>query len=179
MESVILVDENDVPVGSMEKLDAHRKGQLHRAFSVFLFDEAGRWLLQQRAFDKYHSGGLWTNSCCSHPRPGESVLAAAHRRLGEELGCVDVGQLSPAFTFIYNAALDHGLTEHELDHVLIGRVEATQFQPALNPIEVAATRWISSPELQAELTAHPERFTVWFQAAFARVLALASRPAES
>ena len=177
-EHVVLVDEDDREIGTMEKLEAHKKGLLHRAFSVFLFDAKGRWLLQQRAFSKYHSGGLWTNACCSHPRPGEPVLRAAERRLSEELGASTSRtppalELDHAFSFIYRADLDHGLTEHELDHVLTGHLtgkrggELTDFSP--HPDEVAAVRWVAPNDLAAELHGHPERFTVWFRLAYEKV----------
>ena len=118
MIEVILVDENDVQTGTMEKMEAHRQGLLHRAFSIFIFNSNGEFLLQQRAPGKYHNGNLWTNTCCSHPLPGENILEAANRRLSEEMGFTT--KLSPAFTFIYNAKFDNGLTEHEFDHVFTG-----------------------------------------------------------
>ena len=115
---VILVDEQDQEIGVMEKMEAHRQGLLHRAFSVFIFNEKGEMLLQQRSLDKYHSGGLWTNACCSHPRPGEDIQRAAQRRLHEELGFVT--SIEEIFDFIYKSPFDNGLTEHEFDHVFIG-----------------------------------------------------------
>ena len=118
MEQVILVNENDQEVGTMEKMEVHRLGVLHRAFSVFIFNERGQMLLQQRAMQKYHSAGLWTNACCSHPRPGEEVGSAASRRLNEELGFATA--LNPIFNFVYKATFENGLTEHEFDHVFFG-----------------------------------------------------------
>ncbi len=118
LTEVILVNEADEPIGTMEKMEAHVKGLLHRAFSIFIFNSRGEMLLQQRAGGKYHNGGLWTNTCCSHPIPGEKVLSAAKRRLSEEMGFVT--ELSPAFNFTYKATFDNGLTEYEYDHVLTG-----------------------------------------------------------
>jgi isopentenyl-diphosphate delta-isomerase len=161
---VVLVDEDDRAVGTEEKLAAHEKALLHRALSVFVFDSSGRLLLQRRALSKYHSGGLWTNTCCSHPRPGEAVLDAAHRRLREEMGfdC----SLEPAFTFVYHAPFAHGLTEHELDHVLIGSFDGT---PQADPAEVAEWAWIAPGELGADLARRPERYTAWFPLAMAEL----------
>lgn len=164
MEKVILVDKNDQVLGAMEKMEAHEKGELHRAFSVFLFNEKGDFLLQQRAKDKYHSGGLWTNTCCSHPRPGETVLAAAKRRLREEMGMT--AKLSEAFTFIYHAPLDHNLVEHELDHVLVGRARTS---PTLNPKEVADWKYMSLDDVAIDLELHPKRYTAWFRICFEQV----------
>lgn len=163
-EFVILVDEHDRETGRMEKMEAHRQGVLHRAFSVFIFNSAGEWLLQQRATGKYHSGGLWTNSCCSHPRPGETVADAALRRLGEEMGIA--APLTHRFQFIYKAALDHGLTEHELDHVFTGQFDGT---PVLSPDEAMAWKWMSAAEIRAAIAANPEQFTVWFREVFEQV----------
>jgi len=160
-DHVILVDTNDREIGTALKLPAHEAGSLHRAFSIFVFDSKGRVMLQRRAVEKYHSGGLWTNTCCSHPRPGESTDAAAHRRLQEEMGfdC----PLKHAFHFIYRAELDHGLTEHEFDHVYFGRFDN---DPVLNRAEACEWRWIAPDDLDAEIAAAPERFTVWFKIAW-------------
>lgn len=157
-EYVVLVNELDQVEGTMEKIEAHRRALLHRAFSVFVFNSAEELLLQQRAWSKYHSGGLWTNTCCSHPRPNEPYAVAAHRRMDEEMGmhCA----LLPAFHFIYRAELDHGLTEHELDHVF---VSISDVLPQPNPNEVAHFRYIDLPQLDNELRMHPERFTEWFK----------------
>lgn len=165
MEQVILVNEADEQVGTMEKMEAHEQGSLHRAFSVFLFNAEGELLLHQRALSKYHSGGLWTNTCCSHPRPGETVLDAAHRRLMEEMGMS--ADLSEAFSFLYRAELDHGMIEHELDHVVLGEAVAA---PVPNPEEVEAYRYVALDALRDEVAAHPERFTAWFKICLPEVL---------
>ncbi|MBC8179815.1 isopentenyl-diphosphate Delta-isomerase [candidate division KSB1 bacterium] len=164
-ENVILVNETDVPIGTQEKIKAHEQANLHRAFSVFIFNSKGEMLLQQRAKDKYHSGGLWTNACCSHPRPGEETKDAAHRRLQEEMGfdC----QLEKAFHFIYKTEFDHGLTEHELDHVFIGKYEDS-ITP--NPDEVEDYKWINVENLKKEIKENPGIFTSWFKIAFDEVL---------
>ncbi len=157
-ELLILVDEYDNQIGTMEKMQAHREGKLHRAFSVFVFNNKGQLLLQRRALHKYHSGGLWTNTCCSHQRPGETTLAAAHRRLQEEVGfdC----PLAEKFTFVYQASFSNGLTEYEFDHVLFGATE-TEGHP--NPQEVSELRWIDIASLEKELSAHPELYTFWLK----------------
>lgn len=157
-ESVILIDEQDHEIGLLEKMEAHRLGLLHRAFSVILFNAKGELLLQQRAAHKYHSPLLWTNTCCSHQRPGESNLAAAARRLKEEMGME--AQLVEAFSFIYKAKLDQGLTEHELDHVLFGY---TNQNPVINTDEVEAYKWISMNDLLHDLENSPETYTAWFK----------------
>ncbi len=155
-ERVVLVNEQDDVLGTMEKLEAHRKGLLHRAFSVFLFDDEGRLLLQQRAATKYHSALLWTNTCCSHPRPGESLETAAKRRLKEEMG-IDA-EIRHRFSFIYNATFDNGLQEHELDHVFFGRVNGP---PSPDPDEVNAWRFVEMGELQKDMERTPEEYTAW------------------
>ena len=154
-ERVILVDERDRPAGEAEKLEAHRQGRLHRAFSVFVLDASGRVLLQRRAVGKYHSGRLWSNSCCGHPRPGEDTRAAAERRLAEELGfhC----PLEAAGAFVYRAQLGN-LVEHEYDHVFQGRFDG---DPRPDPAEVEAWRWMPLEALEAGLAAHPGDYTVW------------------
>ena len=161
MEYVILVDENDQPIGQMEKQAAHVTPHLHRAFSVFVFNSKGELLLQQRAFSKYHSPGLWTNTCCSHPRAGETTLEAASRRLMEEMGMVC--DLREVYTFIYKAPVGQGLTEHEFDHVLIGRSDAI---PNLNAEEVASWKYMSLDDLKEDLLLHPEHYTEWFKITF-------------
>jgi isopentenyl-diphosphate delta-isomerase len=165
MEQVILVNEHDEPLGFMEKMEAHEKGLLHRAFSIFIFNTNGEMLLQQRAFDKYHSGGLWTNACCSHPRPGETVTEAAVRRLKEEMG-FEV-PLYPAFHFIYHSVLDKGLTEHELDYVFIGWYDG---QVLFNKTEVASYLYKNLTQIEKELEQSPQEFTAWFKIIFRRVV---------
>jgi len=165
MEYVILVDKNDKPIGEMEKMEAHEKGLLHRAFSVFLFNKKGEMLLQQRAFAKYHSGGLWTNACCSHPRKGEVTIEAAHRRLEEEMGfdC----EVKKAFDFIYKSKLDNDLTEHELDHVFLGEYEGL-IDP--NPEEVESYKYISISDLKEDVKSNPNSYTEWFKICLEEVL---------
>ncbi len=165
MPDVILVDQADRPVGRMEKQEAHRKGLLHRAFSVFLLD-GSKLLIQRRALDKYHCGGLWSNTCCSHPAPGEPVLSAAERRLDEELG-IKNARLRELDTFLYRAAFPNGLAEHELDHVLLGEYSGP-VQP--DPMEIAQVRWIDLEELQRDLQAFPQWYTPWFPPALTLVL---------
>jgi isopentenyl-diphosphate delta-isomerase len=164
-ELVILVDENDNKLGLMEKMEAHEKGVLHRAFSVFVFNDKGELLLQQRALDKYHSGGLWTNTCCSHPRDGESVEEAAHRRLQEEMGfdC----KLEKKFHFIYKRELDKGLTEHELDHVFFGIYNDA---PNINTDEVASYKFVDMHTLKTDMQNNPHLYTEWFKICFDEVV---------
>jgi isopentenyl-diphosphate delta-isomerase len=157
IEKVILVDVHDNPIGTMEKLEAHEKGLLHRAFSILLVNEKGEMLLQQRALEKYHSPGLWTNACCSHPRPNETNLDAANRRLNEELGMTVA--LTEIFHFTYRAEFNHGLIEHEIDHVFLG---LTNENPTINLTEVMSYKWINLFELQQDMIAHPEKYTAWF-----------------
>lgn len=155
---VVLVNENDEVLGTMEKLEAHQKGVLHRAFSVFLFNEKGQMLLQKRAATKYHSPNKWTNTCCSHPMLNETYQDAALRRLREELGIA--AEIQPIFHFIYKADVGDGLWEHELDHVFIGNYEGV-FQ--LNPEEVSEIRYITLDDLLQEVSSHPDDFTEWFK----------------
>jgi isopentenyl-diphosphate delta-isomerase len=157
-DALILVDENDRETGTMNKLEAHQLGLLHRAFSILVWNSNNELLIHQRAAGKYHSGGLWTNTCCSHPMPGENILDAAHRRLQEEMGfdC----DLQPAFSFMYRVALDNSLIENELDHVFLGISDTI---PEPDPSEVSAYSWISLAALHAEMEQHPERFTHWFR----------------
>jgi isopentenyl-diphosphate Delta-isomerase len=163
-ENVILVDKLDNPVGEMEKMEAHEKAILHRAFSVFVFNDNDELMLQQRAFTKYHSPGLWTNTCCSHPRPGEDTEAAAHRRLIEEMGfdC----EVEKIFDFIYKAGLDKGLTEHEFDHVFVGRYNQP---PVINTQEAESWKWMKMDAIAEDMKSNPESYTVWFRIAFDRV----------
>lgn len=165
MEHVILVDENDVAIGLMEKMEAHEKALLHRAFSVFIFNTKGEILVQQRALRKYHSGGLWTNTCCSHPRPNESTLQAAQRRLYEEMGFET--ELNKAFDFIYKAEFSNGLTEHEFDHVYVGTYEGL-IEANFDEVENYAYR--SIPLIQAFMDKHPDFFTEWFLIAFPKLI---------
>ncbi len=158
---VILVDENDRPTGSMEKLEAHQKGLLHRAFSVFIINSEGQMLLQKRASGKYHSGGLWTNACCSHPSPGENTAASAERRLQEEMGfscpLVELDQ------FKYCAHFENGLTEHEYDHIFLGTYNGAV---SVNKEEVEDYQWHSVQEIERLLDTEKEKFTYWFHIAF-------------
>lgn len=163
-EQVILVDVDDNPQGLMEKMEAHQKGVLHRAFSIFLFNSKQELMLQQRAFSKYHTPGLWTNTCCSHPRHGESLEAATKRRLKEEMGMQC--EIKRAFSFLYKADVGQGLTEHEFDHVFIGHTDEL---PKINPKEVASWKYASMDELSIDITKNPENYTVWFRIAFDEV----------
>lgn len=165
MPNVVLVDENDQPIGEMEKLEAHQKGELHRAFSVFIFsnDENPKLLLQQRAKDKYHCAGLWTNTCCSHPAPGEDVEVAAQRRLAFEMGIS--ADLHPVGHFTYKATFDNGLTEHELDHVFIGFMDREE-RVRFNKEEVQDYQWIDLESLEDWCAEKPELFTPWFKKAY-------------
>ncbi len=160
---VVLVDENDRIVGSMPKQEAHEKGLLHRAFSILICDKAGRYLLQLRHPAKYHSGGLWTNTCCSHPQPGETTEAAASRRLVEEMGFTV--PLTYAGSFIYRCSFGNGLTEYELDHVFTGQFDGVA-EP--DPKEVSDTRWVTREQLLQEMELHPEQFTYWFRELYQR-----------
>jgi isopentenyl-diphosphate delta-isomerase len=155
---VILVDADDREVGTEDKLKAHQRGVLHRAVSAFLIDAEGRHLLQRRAVGKYHSEGLWSNACCSHPYPGEAAPDAASRRLREEMG-VTV-PLTPLLRYTYRAELDNGLIEHEVDHVFIGRFDGV---PSPDPAEVSEWRWIAPDALDAEMALAPGNFTAWFR----------------
>ncbi|NVK08540.1 MAG: isopentenyl-diphosphate Delta-isomerase [Tenacibaculum sp.] len=160
-EQVILVDQQDNPIGLMEKIEAHEKALLHRAFSVFVFNDKNELMLQQRAAEKYHSPLLWTNTCCSHQRDGESNIEAGKRRLQEEMGfsC----ELEEVFSFIYKAPFDNGLTEHEYDHVMIGRFND---KPIVNPEEVASYKWMPLEEVKNDIENHPEEYTAWFKIIF-------------
>ena len=163
-EQVVLVNEHDEEIGTMGKLQAHVEGVLHRAFSIFLFDGSGRLLLQRRATGKYHSGGLWTNTCCSHPRPGEALDSAAYRRLREEMGIET--QLEHRFSFIYKGGFDNGLQEHELDHVYFGRWNGSA-DP--DPCEVSDWKYVGTDRLTEEMRQEPERYTIWLRACWAQV----------
>ena len=164
-EKVILVDKNDKEVGSMEKQEAHIKGLLHRAFSVFIFNDKNELLLQRRALKKYHSGGLWTNTCCSHPRKNETTLDAANRRLVEEMGmrCI----IKKQFDFIYKAQLDNNLYEHEFDHVFFG---FSNEQPQINTEEVEEYTYKTLEDIGNEIKKTPEKYTEWFKICFKEVI---------
>lgn len=161
---VILVDEQDMPVGAMEKMEVHQKALLHRAFSIFIFNERGEMLLHKRADKKYHSGGLWTNACCSHPRPGEDTLAAARKRLQEEMGIVT--DIKKAFDFVYRAELDNGLTEHEFDHVFTG-IYSGEIVP--DKEEVSDYCYKAIDEIKDSIRSHPQKYTEWFKIAFPKM----------
>ena len=160
-ENVILVDENDKEVGVMPKMEAHEKAVLHRAFSVFIMNNKGETMLQQRAEHKYHSPLLWTNTCCSHQRLGETNIQAGKRRLQEEMGFVV--ELRELFSFIYKAPFDNGLTEHELDHVMIGSYTDA---PYINTEEVADWKWMKPQDIKNDIAKHPENYTAWFKIIF-------------
>ena len=162
-EKVILVDSEDKPIGTLPKMEAHEKGVLHRAFSVFILNQKGELMLQQRAHHKYHSPGLWTNTCCSHQREGEQNIEAGMRRLDEEMGFSVT--LEELFSFIYKAPFDNGLTEHELDHVMLGHYEEV---PQINTEEVAEWKWMSLIDIEADIALNPDEYTVWFKIIFER-----------
>ena len=163
-DKVILVNEHDDMVGVMEKMEAHRQGLLHRAFSIFIFNSKGEMLLQQRAISKYHSGGLWTNACCSHPMPGEKTIDAAQRRLKEELGFET--PVEKIFDFVYKAEFDNGLIEHEFDHVFAGEYDG---QLSINPDEVNEFCYKELSEIKNTLQTHPQKYTAWFHLAFPKI----------
>jgi len=160
-ENVILVNEKDEQIGLMPKLEAHQKAQLHRAFSVFIFNDNNELMLQQRALNKYHSPGLWTNTCCSHQREGESNIEAGKRRLYEEMGFVT--ELKETISFIYKAPFDNGLTEHEFDHVMVGYYND---EPEINLDEVANWKWMPLKDVKTDIGTHPELYTEWFKIIF-------------
>lgn len=164
IEHVILVDEKDHVVGTMEKMEAHRKGALHRAFSIFIFNDKNELLLQRRALSKYHSGGLWTNTCCSHQRFGESTLEAAHRRLKEEMGfdCY----MEKSFEFLYKTEFNNGLSEHEFDHVVIGNYSS---EININTDEVCDYKYVSLEQIRKDLKANADQYTFWFKIAFEKI----------
>ena len=161
MEHVVLVDEKDTQIGIMEKMAAHIVPRLHRAFSIFIFNGKGELLLQQRALSKYHSPGLWTNTCCSHPRQGETLEEATARRLQEEMGMTC--DMHEVFTFIYKAPVGLGLIEHEFDHVWFGQSDST---PIINPDEVESWKYMSLDDITEDMKAHPESYTEWFKISF-------------
>ncbi|WP_426095684.1 isopentenyl-diphosphate Delta-isomerase [Flavobacterium sp. DSR2-3-3] len=160
-ENVILVNEKDEQIGLMPKLEAHQKAVLHRAFSVFVLNSKNEIMLQQRAHQKYHSPLLWTNTCCSHQREGESNIQAGSRRLFEEMGFIT--ELKELFHFIYKAPFDNGLTEHELDHVMIGYYNEA---PLINPEEVENWKWMKIEDVKTDMELQPALYTVWFKIIF-------------
>lgn len=160
-EKVVLVNDNDEQIGLMPKMEAHEKGLLHRAFSVFVFNDRNELMLQQRAMHKYHSPGLWTNTCCSHQREGETNVEAGIRRLQEEMGFTTT--LDETISFIYKAPFDNGLTEHEYDHILVGKFED---KPAINPQEVEDWKWMKLEDVKNDIENNPTLYTVWFKIIF-------------
>jgi len=156
-DSVVLVDEHDLEYGSMEKYEAHKKGKLHRAFSIFIINNSRQLLLQKRAFTKYHSAGLWSNTCCSHPRPGEDIHTAAKRRLMEEMGfdC----NITEQFSFIYKTSLENQLIEYEFDHILLGKYSE---DPLPDPAEVAEWKWLNFDKVSNDLEQNRQKYTYWF-----------------
>lgn len=164
-EKVILVDQKDREIGIEEKIKAHKDGKLHRAFSIFIFNNKGELLLQKRVKNKYHSGGLWTNTCCSHPKPGESLKHAAHRRLMEEMGfdC----EIKEIFSFIYKVRFENGLIENEYDHVFVGIFDG---KPKPNPNEVEEWKWVGLEELKMDIKKNPEKYTYWLRIALDRIV---------
>lgn len=163
-DHVILVNQYDTEIGTLSKLEAHEKGLLHRAISVFIVNDKGEWLMQKRADHKYHSSGLWSNTCCSHPHPGENNMEAASRRLHEEMGLNTT--LTEVFHFTYFANLENDLKEHELDHVFIG---FSNDQPALNPDEASDAKWMSFQEIEREIKRDPDQFSYWFRMIYEQV----------
>ena len=164
MAEVILVNENDIAIGSAEKIEAHRLGLKHRAFSVFIFNSRGEMLLQQRALSKYHSAGLWSNACCGHPAPAEEIKAAARRRLHEELGFTT--ELRNLLHFSYKASFPNGLIENEFDHVFVGDHDG---EVNANPEEVSNIQFVSLGEIQSDIERQPEKYTVWFKIVFPKI----------
>jgi len=160
-QQLILVDQNDTPIGLMGKQEAHEKGLLHRAFSVFILNNNAEIMMQQRALHKYHSPGLWTNTCCSHQMENETNVEAGMRRLQEEMGFTT--SLEEKFSFIYKAEFDNGLTEHEFDHVLVGYYEGS---PVLNLEEANDWKWMSVDHIKKDLKKHPNNYTAWFKIIF-------------
>lgn len=165
-EKITLVDKDDIPLGPIEKLEAHEKGLLHRAFSVFIFNSKDELLLQKRASGKYHSAGLWTNTCCSHPNYGEEITDAIRRRLKEEMGMRVTVDFK--FKFMYKASLENNLTEHEIDHVYFG---FSNDAPVINPEEVSDWKYLSMEEIKNKIESHPENYTSWLKICFPEVLA--------
>ncbi len=163
-QQVTLVNEQDEPIGVIEKMEAHERGLLHRAFSIFIFNSRGELLLQQRSMDKYHSGGLWTNTCCSHPRPGEETIPAAQRRLREEMGFTT--GLEKVFDFIYRADFNNGLKEFEFDHVFVGEHNG---KVEVDKEEVMDYAFKKMDEIRQSIDRTPQKFSIWFRAAFPKI----------
>lgn len=163
-EFVILVDKHDQEIGLMEKMEAHEKALLHWAISVCIFNSQGEWLLQRRALSKYHSGGLWANTCCTHPKPNETSEEAAHRRLQQEMGMES--EIKELFSFTYKEALDHELSEHEIDHVFVG---VTNQKPVINVDEVDSYKYISYEDLEKDINSNPQNYTVWFKEIYKKI----------
>lgn len=164
-DRVIIVDRHDCEVGFAGKMATHRRGDLHRAISIFIFDSSGQLMLQRRALTKYHSGGLWSNTCCSHPRPGEATSVAARRRLQEEMGIEC--ELEEVFSFVYHADLGNGLIEYEFDHVFFGQYDGG---PTLNPHEADDWKWTPLAELTTDVHKRPEAYSYWLAASLDRVV---------
>jgi isopentenyl-diphosphate Delta-isomerase len=162
---IILVDKKDKEIGIEFKIKAHKEGKLHRAFSIFIFNSKGDLLLQKRLPEKYHSGGLWTNTCCSHPNSGETIISSAHRRLKEEMGfdC----DLKEIFSFIYKVKLDQDIIEYEFDHVLVGKFNGN---PKINKNEVEDFKWVSLKFLTRDIKQHPDNYTYWFKKCYSKVI---------
>jgi len=165
MEEIILVDEKDNEIGKGEKMQVHKDAKLHRAFSIFVFNSDGKLMIHQRNKDKYHCGGLWTNTCCSHPRAGESLDDAVKRRLQEEMGFTT--DMRKVFDFIYKVKFDNGLTEHEFDHVFFGKYDD---DPKPNPEEVQDWKWVDLRELRNDIDENPDKYTYWFKDIIDRVI---------
>jgi isopentenyl-diphosphate delta-isomerase len=166
VDYVVLVNKKDQEIGTMEKMEAHQKGLLHRAFSVFILNSKGEMLIHRRALGKYHSPGLWTNTCCSHPRPNETVLDAANRRLDEEMGMGE--SLSEVVSFVYHHKFDNGLVEHEFDHILTGISDAL---PSINEDEVDSYKYIEIEELEQSMKQNPDDYSIWFKLAYPKLKA--------
>lgn len=164
-ERVVLVNENDEAIGIEDKTEAHRLGKLHRAFSVFVVNSAGQLLVQRRALTKYHSRGLWSNTCCGHPRPGETIALASRRRLREEMGFES--NLNEVFSFVYRANLEDELIENEYDHVLVGFFDGV---PNPDPAEISEWRWLDPARISLDVKRHPQNYTYWFRICFGRFL---------
>ena len=169
VDYVVLLNKKDQEIGTMEKMEAHQKGLLHRAFSVFIFNSKGEMLIHRRALGKYHSPGLWTNTCCSHPRPNETVLDAANRRLDEEMGMVE--SLSEVVSFVYHHKFDNGLVEHEFDHILTGISDAL---PSINEDEVDSYKYMGIEELEQSMKQNPDDYSIWFKLAYPKLKATQS-----